>query len=223
MVDCWFKDNCKHKYIDCQRACIKYHEVLSLFEQSNIPQGKWAKQVLSTSVDSQAFRRLAEIKKNIVDNVNIGMQLYICSPICGNGKTSWAIKLAQSYISKIWAGNRFRRRVVFFSVPEFIDREHLRMNTANDDTEEFSSLREAITECDLIIWDDIGSIKTTDYTHLVLLNFISHRQVHNKANIFTGNLSGEMLDKSLGSRLASRIWNGSEIIKFNGEDRRKSW
>lgn len=191
-----------------------------LFSQSNLPMGKWGKIELKTTIDTQAFHRLNDIKKDIVNYIHDGNNLYIYSPICGNGKTSWAIKLMQAYFSKIWAGNRFRRRSIFFSVPEFIDREHLRMNQQGEESEEFVELRQAITECDLVVWDDIGSIKTTDYTHLLLLNFISHRQVNGKANIFTGNLNGDYLNKQCGSRLASRIWNASEIIAFQGQDMR---
>ena len=39
-------------------------------------------------------------------------------------------------------------------------------------------------------------------------------------NIFTGNLGEERLKDFVGGRLASRIWNTSDVIEFVGEDRR---
>ena len=44
-----------------------------------------------------------------------------------------------------------------------------------------------------------------------------------KSNIFTSNqLAEEEMEHRLGVRLASRIWNTSQIIIFNGKDRRKA-
>ena len=47
-----------------------------------------------------------------------------------------------------------------------------------------------------------------------------HRVIANRANIFTGNLGEERLKDFVGGRLASRIWNTSDVIEFVGEDRR---
>jgi len=214
-MECWYKNTCKKVHDGCR--CLRYDEMLSLFQQSNIPEGKWNKIELIAGEDHNQFVRLAEIKKDIKSYVQQGNNLYLYSNNFGNGKTSWAIKLMQAYFNQIWAGNRFCRRGVFFSVPEFIDREHIRMSRDDDD---FDELRDAIITCDLVIWDDISSIKMTDYSHSLLLNFIDTRFVNKKCNIFTGNLDGELLGKYAGGRLASRIWNGSELIQLNGPDRR---
>lgn len=214
-MKCWYTEKCQKYHEGCQ--CLRYDEMFALFQQSNIPEGRWGKISLVPGPDRSQFVRLAEIKKDIQKYVEDGNNLYLYSDNFGNGKTSWAIKLMQSYFNAIWAGNRFRRRGVFFSVPEFIDREHIRMNREDED---FDELRDAIVTCDLVIWDDVSSIKMTDYSHSLLLNFIDTRFVNKKCNIFTGNLDGKMLGEYAGGRLASRIWNGSELIQFNGPDRR---
>lgn len=214
-MECWYKESCSKYHESCK--CLRYDEMESLFQQSNIPEGRWGKISLIAGEDKSQFVRLAEIKRDIKNYVQGGNNLYLYSDNFGNGKTSWAIKLMQAYFNSVWAGNRFRRRGVFFSVPEFIDREHLRINREDED---FDELREAIITCDLVIWDDISSIKMTDYSHSLLLNFIDTRFVNNKCNIFTGNLDGELLGQHAGGRLASRIWNGSELIRFMGPDRR---
>ena len=48
-------------------------------------------------IDLQAFTDLSIIKNNIVSFAKNGNNIYIYSKIPGNGKTSWAIKLIQSY------------------------------------------------------------------------------------------------------------------------------
>jgi DNA replication protein DnaC len=191
--------------------------MLSLVQQSNIPPSKWVPLKLRPGKDRLAFIRLQEIKDDIENWTKSGGNLYIYSDTFGNGKTSWAIKLMLAYFNKIWAGNGFRRRGIFVSVPEFIDRNR---EIINNRDEEFVKIREDLLKCDLVIWDDISSIKLTDFNHATLFNYIDARMLANKANIFTGNVDYEGMMKNLGGRLASRIWNGSEIVQFVDQDKR---
>jgi len=191
--------------------------MLSLVQQSNIPPSKWVPLKLRPGKDRSAFIRLQEIKDDIENWTKSGGNLYIYSDTFGNGKTSWAIKLMLAYFNKVWAGNGFRRRGIFVSVPEFIDRNR---EIINNRDEEFVKIREDLLKCDLVIWDDISSIKLTDFNHATLFNYIDARMLANKANIFTGNVDYEGMMKNLGGRLASRIWNGSEIVQFVDQDKR---
>ena len=191
--------------------------MLNLVQQSNIPPSKWIPLKLRPGKDRPAFIRLQEIKDDIENWTKGGGSLYIYSDAFGNGKTSWAIKLMLAYFDKIWAGNGFRRRGIFVSVPEFMDRNR---EIINNRDEEFVKMREDIIECDLVIWDDITSIKLTDFNHAVLLNYIDARVLANKANIFTGNVDYEGMVRNLGGRLASRVWNASEIVQFVDQDKR---
>lgn len=215
--NCWYREVCPLCPDRCHYNCLRYAEMLNLVQQSNIPESKWVPIGLRPGVDRNAFLQLQEIKKNIKSWVKDGNNLYIYSDNCGNGKTSWAIKLMLAYFNEIWAGNGFRRRGMFFSVAEFLDRSRELMNNRD---EEFVKLRQDIVNCDLIIWDDISSTKLTDFNHSLLLNFIDARVLANKANIFTGNVDYEGMVKNLGGRLSSRVWNNSKIIQFVDQDKR---
>lgn len=103
------------------------------------------------------------------------------------------------------------------SVPEFFDRERQRIGEKDDD---FETIRDNLIKCDLVIWDDISSVKMSEYARATLFNIIDARVLSGKANIFTGNLKGNELLDILGGRLVSRVWNTSEILEFVGEDRR---
>ena len=84
------------------------------------------------------------------------------------------------------------------------------------------ALKHILETADLVVWDDIAASKLSDYDVTQLLSIIDMRISEEKANIYTGNItSHEALVKAVGSRLASRIWNCSEIIEFQGRDRRK--
>jgi len=215
--ECWYLGVCPKSPDGCSNTCLRYSEMLSLVQQSNIPPSKWVPLKLRPGKDRLALIRLQEIKDDIENWTKKGGNLYIYSDTFGNGKTSWAIKLMLAYFNKIWAGNGFRRRGIFVSVPEFIDRNR---EIINNRDEEFVKIREDLLKCDLVIWDDISSIKLTDFNHAILFNYIDARMLANKANIFTGNVDYEGMVKNLGGRLASRIWNGSEIVQFVDQDKR---
>lgn len=214
---CWYSEVCPLAPETCGPTCVRFAEMLNLVEMSNIPEYRWVPAQLKADVDIEQFRELKKIKDRIKDWVQEGNNLYLYSDTFGNGKTSWAVKLMLAYFNQIWKGNCFRTRGVFISVPEFFDRERLRIN--NED-EEFKRIRNDLLKVDLVIWDDVSSVKMTDYSSATFLNFIDARVMSKKSNIFTGNLSRERLEEFLGGRLSSRICNTSRIIQFNGEDKR---
>lgn len=215
--DCWYKGVCNQYPTGCNRGCLRFIEMESLLEQSNLPEYRWFPIPLNAGIDIEQFRELSYIKDNIREWVEEGNNMYLFSPSFGNGKTSWAIKLMLAYFNQIWAGNAFRRRGIFISVPEFLDRNR---EVIGDRDEEYLQLRNDLLNCDLVVWDDIAATKLTDYNHSMLLNYIDARVVNKKSNIFTGNLDYTKLQSHLGGRLASRVWNTSEVIQFRDQDKR---
>ena len=70
--------------------------------------------------DAEAFKTLSSFQNNILDFVNNGTNVYIHSTNCGNGKTSWALRLAQAYLNKIWYNSNLECKVLFINVPRFL-------------------------------------------------------------------------------------------------------
>jgi len=215
--NCWYRSVCSQAPQECSPTCIRYAEMLNLLQLSNLPEKRWCPVGLVPGKDRKAFLRLAEIKLNIQEHIANGSNLYLYSQSFGNGKTSWAIKLMLSYFDKIWAGNCFRRRGVFVAVPEFLDRNRQEISRPDNF---YVQLREDMLTCDLVIWDDVSSIKLTDYGHSMFLNYLDARVLNEKANIFTGNVDQQQMYGLLGGRLTSRIWNTSEVIQFVDQDKR---
>lgn len=186
-----------------------------LLDTSGIPKSRQYPQELIADVDLNAYRKLADIKLDIVDFVGSGSNLFICSQNTGNGKTSWAIKLMLRYFNEIWAGNGFRARGLFVNVPTLL----LQLkNFENPLPEEF---KQHLMDVDLVIWDEIASTSISNYDYSNLLMFLDYRILNDKSNIFTSNaVTKDELEKNVGAKLASRIWNTSEVIEFRGKDRR---
>lgn len=215
--DCWYREVCSEAPSGCTATCVRFAEMLNLMQMSNLPKYMWFPQSLYADKDLKAFRELKSIKDDIKNWVKEGNSLYLYSKSFGNGKTSWAVKLMLAYFNQIWRGNCFRTRGIFISVPEFFDRERLRMN--NQD-EEFIRIRDSLLDADLVIWDDVSIVKMTDYNSSTFFNFVDARVLSGKANIFTGNLGEDKLREFVGGRLASRIWNTSQVIEFVDSDKR---
>lgn len=209
---CWYKDVCTYDF--CTN-CIRYSEMKYLMDNSGIPSNKQMPQELIAGVDLEQFSKLADIKADILDFVESGSNLFICSRHTGNGKTSWALKLLLKYFDQIWAGNGFRVRGLFVNVPTLLLQLKNFNNPLSDEYKRY------LMNADIVVWDEIASTSISNYDYSNLLMFLDHRIFSDRANIFTSNaVNKNELEKNVGAKLASRIWNTSTVIEFNGKDRR---
>lgn len=209
---CWYKQVCD---VDSCSNCIRYSEMRYLVDESGIPGNRQYPSELIGGVDNEAFVYLSDIKNDIVNFVNGGENVYIASENTGNGKTSWSIKLLMKYFDEIWAGNGFRVRGLFIHVPTLLNRLK---NFESPLSEEY---KQNIVDCDLVVWDDIGSVYLSNYDNSQLMSFVDQRILNGKSNIYTGNIVRENQFKdALGDRLYSRIYKNSLVVVFKGKDRR---
>ena len=212
---CWYKRICTEQ---CSENCIRYKLMYSLFKQSNLPEALWDYKVLvCNEKDFSAYKKLQEKSDAILNFIEEGNNLYIYSENCGNGKTTWAIRLMYSYFDKIWHKSCFDCKALFVSVPKFL---YNCKRSISQDVKGFEELCNLISEVDLVIWDDIGEMKASDYEHQILFQYIDDRINSKKSNIYTSNKNKGQLEDVLGVRLTSRIYNCSECIEFLEEDKR---
>lgn len=184
-------------------------------DSSGIPPSKQIPQSLVADIDLEPYVKLADIKSDIVGFVENGENVFICSKHTGNGKTSWALKLLLKYFDQIWAGNGFRVRGLFVNVPTLL----LQLkNFSHPLSEEY---KRNLMNCDLVVFDDIADVTISNYDYANLFMIVDYRLQNGLSCIFTSNqTTKDDLDKLVGSRIASRIWNTSTIIEFKGKDRR---
>ena len=212
---CWYKRICTEQ---CSENCIRYKLMYSLFKQSNLPEALWNyKELICHEKDLQVYKQLQAKSDAILNFIANGNNLYIYTENCGNGKTTWAIRLMYSYFDKIWHKSCFDCKALFVSVPKFL---YNCKRSISQDVKGFEELCNLISEVDLVIWDDIGEMKASDYEHQILFQYIDDRINSKKSNIYTSNKNKEQLEDVLGVRLASRIYNCSECIEFLEEDKR---
>lgn len=213
--NCWYKRICTEQ---CSENCIRYKLMYSLFKQSQLPEALWQYKVLECKdKDYNSFKKLQAKSDDILNFIEAGNNLYIYSENCGNGKTTWAIRLMYAYFDKIWHKSCLDCKALFVSVPKFL---YNCKRSISQDVKGFEELCNLISEVDLVIWDDIGEMKASDYEHQILFQYIDDRINSKKSNIYTSNKNKEQLEDVLGVRLASRIYNCSECIEFLEEDKR---
>ena len=211
-TDCWYADKCED---DCSK-CIVYPQMLWQFDNSGLPKSKYKPiRLTPESADKNAFRQLAKIREDIDNFVEQGKNLYICGATPGNGKTSWAIKMLQTYFHYVAEGNLFNVKGMFVSVPNLL----LKMKDFNNPLSD--EYKENLKSCDLLILDDIAVAELSKYDYLQLFTLIDDRMLSGKSIIFTSNITSlKELSPVIGERLASRVFGNSIVIEIKGGDRR---
>jgi len=219
MQKCFWEAKCNKK--DCDKDfCLRKYKLEDLFSKSLLTPSQYSRKDLyvdSDNTDLVEFQQLSLIEKNIDKFVEEGRNLYIHSHICGNGKSSWAIRMIQAYFNKIWPESSLKCRALFISVPRFLLAIKDFKNTKND---YLDFIQENILKADLVVWDDIAAKVGTEFEISHLLSYIDNRISLNKANIYTSNLNKDEITDALGERLASRVCNFSMEIELKGADKR---
>ena len=214
---CWYREVCDRCDSDsCTYNCKRFEQTDYLFQMSNLPKNWWKPiKVPKAELDEHTLEILETIRADIDFFVKKGFNLYLFGGE-GTGKTSWAIRLMNSYIAEIAERNNFVERVLFVSVPSFLSKAKLHITSPS---RYYIELLNSIEKVDLVVWDEIGQTDKTNFEAQLLYSCINERLFAKKANIFTGNVEPEKM-KAYDLRLASRICNNSDCLEFNGLDKR---
>lgn len=213
--ECWYVESCSD---DCDR-CVIYDQLKWQMEHSGLPKAKQKPISLyitdNNQSDRKAFQRLASIRENIVEFIEQGKNLYICSSETGNGKTSWAIKMLHTYFHYKAVGNYENLKGMFVSTADLL----LKLKDFNNPIPQ--SYKNNLEQVDLVVWDDIALTNMTQYDYTQFYSIIDKRMLAEKSNIFTTNCTDvERLAELIGAKVASRIYRSSEIIELKGMDMR---
>lgn len=229
MIGCNFTKNCrKYNENTCPllnggsiQTCIKNYKISKL--QDNALLSEKQRQHIDLRLDEDkcdrdAFIKLKNIENNIINFIDEGKNLYIFSKNVGNGKSSWALRLLNSYFEKIWYKIDIDKcKGLFINVSKFLI--NLKDSISNR-SEYIEHIKNNVLEADVVIWDDVATKGFTQYEMEQIFNLINNRIDEGKTNIYTSNLVGKELQEAIGERLYSRIVNMAEVIEFIGKDKR---
>jgi hypothetical protein len=210
--DCLLKGNCPKR---CNPSCTIQPELYYLLENSNIPElYKKPKLLYPAPEDFNAFTTLSEIKKDAEYFVKEGRFLYIWGAYSGCGKSEWSCKILQTYLAIMCTGNGFKDRGWFEYIPSF-----LLLAKNFEDKEKRQEHINNLLNRDLVVLDDIGAVRNTQYDITVLSDIINTRYSKRLATIFTSNVAPTDLD--IDQRLVNRL-ESDIVIEIKGKSRRES-
>ena len=140
-------------------------------------------------------------------NGNDGLYLY---GDCGTGKT-----YAFYAMQKVFIVNNLSSKVYNATLLLNEIRKGFGKNPDNEDfLEDISEMK------GILMIDDIGSEKLTDWVGETFYSIINTRYEKMLPTFFSSNFSLPELAEKMGDRIASRIAEMCQIIKLNGEDKR---
>jgi DNA replication protein DnaC len=160
---------------------------------------------------TKAVEKVERYLANWEENREAGRGLYFCGDV-GTGKTHLAVAVMNELMSK--------RRVpsLFVTVPELLD--NLR-GAYNDPGRNLDEWMAAVKNADLLLLDDLGSERVTEWVQERLFVVVNHRYREVLPTIFTSNVGPKDLAAQLGERTASRVIAMCDWISLEGEDYRE--
>ena len=122
------------------------------------------------------------------------------------------------------------KSVIFGDVPSLL--EDLRSSYGKDNDNHIEEQMNAFSQADLVVLDDVGTEKPTEWAVNRLYLIINDRYNANKPLIITSNYTSKEIEERLnnptdaktagvtGSRIVSRIAEMCKVLTIRGEDRR---
>lgn len=203
---------------DCTTRCLKHIEMEYLLKNCGIPvKRRCLTPLIDSDIDKKVIDGVRKIAADIVEVINSGTNIILYSEKTGNGKTTIAINLMLAYFNEIWAGNGFRNRGYFVYVPSYLNR-------CKDSISQFDNalteLKQRVITDDVLILDDIGTTKPSEYDISILSTIINERLLAQKSIIVTTNCDRNLLAKMIGERLTDRLWSTSVIFHLQSDSYR---
>ena len=200
----------------CHIELLKKYAAESLCKNSSLKLSSFEDFCLDYYNDSQdvydIMSRNFEFCKIYAENFDLKSYSLMFTGATGLGKTHLSLAIAKTVIEKGY-------NVVYGTAQKLfsnIEREHFGRASEPDGTTE-----EMLTDCDLLILDDLGAEFSTSFTVAAVNNILNSRLLDSKPTIISTNLSLNELQNKYTERIASRIIGEYQILSFVGRDIRQ--
>ena len=168
-----------------------------------------------TARQEQALKRSIEYVESFPD-VDRGL-LFVGS--CGVGKTHLSVAILKEIIQAKGISG------LFVDEAEFLRR--LQHSYGRGSAETAREILSPLMHVDLLVWDDLGTVRATEWVAETIHTVLNHRYTYSKHTILSTNRllkapasGGETLEEKIGVRLVSRLLEMCEIVEIDGPDAR---
>lgn len=146
---------------------------------------------------------------------------------CGVGKTHLCVAILKTLIQEKMVTGKF--------VDEAELLRRLQYSYGPDSPETEREVLSPLLKVELLVWDDLGTGRSTEWVGETIRTVINHRYTYNKQTILStnwplkrvaerrsgfGNVTEPTLAERIGQRLFSRIMEMCEIVEIDGPDGR---
>lgn len=204
-------------YIDNQKChCFKQAMITLLYEQSNIREMLQNENFETLSYEYYEGDHLTLFKnavitcQNFIKNFNSDYHNLFFYGTVGTGKSFLSNCVAKELIES-------GHSVIYFSAAnlfELLSKYSFDYKNRENQKDRYTEL----TECDLLIIDDLGTELTNQFVASQLFSLLNERHMGKKATLISTNLSLEELRNRYSDRIFSRITSHYEICKLTGPD-----
>ena len=154
-----------------------------------------------------------EVKQTFAEQIRNRNGMYIYGE-AGVGKTHLACALAKYLLES-------GIDVMFYNTGDFLEKLREEFQKTNGEEDYFFSLfRETMDFKGVLVFDDIGAEKISDWARERIYLIINKKYEDMVPIIFTSNVDLEIISARMGDRVASRIKVMTKEVKQGGKDRR---
>ena len=164
--------------------------------------------------DEKAYRQMEKVLaacKRYADNFRADSPSFLFWGGTGLGKTHLSLAIAGKAIEKGMG-------VIYGSAQSFavaLERERF---LREQDMAEDADVQSQLTDCDLLILDDLGTEASSNYVKSAFYDIINSRMMKNKPTLISTNLTMKDLEKRYTPRFTSRIAGYYSKVQFLGND-----
>ncbi len=212
-------------YVDNRKCrCFRAKEIEILYRQSNIREVLKAENFDTFRTDwfddEKKDPRTGKTVREYMEMVKDMCQRYVREfpeqkgSLLFTGKTG----LGKTFLSNCIARELIEQcfSVVYLSAAEMFDIFSKERFSREEDEDHTRS--EYLTECDLLIIDDLGTELVNTFTVSQLFYLVNDRLIAKKGTIISTNLPTNQMRDEFTDRVMSRIISGYQIIPLYGED-----